>query len=154
MLTPTQQSVFRADVKAAADLAVAYANKDVDAIAAAYNLPSSPAVQNWRPKIEIQELNTAIVWADFVALTVAKQNGYFAMTQAPVDSTDADIRNGFTAVFGAGTASLTNLTALAQVVATRFQALFTTSGVCSLFGYALTRADVGVALYAADGTAL
>jgi hypothetical protein len=143
-LTTAQLQTFKAAINSDPNLAAARAAGDQGAIAAYYNAAGTGNI--WKPDIDVSTLNTAIVWAEFVALTVAKQNGYFAMTQGGnIDATSSNIRGGFTAVFG-GTTSLTNLTALAQRVATRFEALFTTSQVCSLYGYVVTVADVAAAL--------
>jgi hypothetical protein len=75
---------------------------------------------------------------------VGKQNAYLALIQGAIDATNANIRAGFGAIFG-GT-SVTNLTALAQRVPTRFEALFTTAQVSAAFGQSVTVADVAAAL--------
>lgn len=145
-LTLAQLQTFKTAVLGEAALAAARAAGDHGAIAAYYNA-SAGTGSIWKPAVTDVEMNSVIVWADFVALTAIRQNGYIAMTQPKVvDATKATIRAGFTAVFGAGTTSLTNLTALAQRVPTRFEALYTTANVCPLFGYAATVADVAEAL--------
>lgn len=141
-MTPAQLAVFKtallADVSQTADVAAGNHGK----IAGYFNtVPASP-VMVWRPGISISELNTAVVWADYKALTVASQNTYMAMiSSASIDATSPSVRAGFQAVFGAG-ATLTNLTAIAQRPATRLEALFTVSGVSSVFSQKLTVDDV------------
>lgn len=114
-------------------------------IAAYYNANGAGLI--WRPDIGVSELNTAVVWSDFAALTAIKQNTYFAMI-APgiVDATSVNIRNGFTAVFGAGTPSVTNLTALAQRAPTRLEALYVTSGVTAKYNVKLLAGDISYVL--------
>lgn len=142
-LTTAQLATFKADIQTnqAANLAAG----NHGAIALYYNSAGTGTV--WRPNIDVSELNTAIVWSDFAALTVAKQNTYLAMITAGfVDATNANIRAGFTTVFGGGSQSLTNLTALAQRVPTRFEQLFTTSQVSATFGQSVSVADIVFAL--------
>jgi hypothetical protein len=103
----------------------------------------------WRPSIPVGQLNNVIDWtADangFLLLSVAKQNAYFALTQGGVvDATQAAIRAGFGAIFPASVA--TALATVAQVQATRFQALFSAASVSSYFGVALSPSDVQQAM--------
>ncbi|MDE2022337.1 MAG: hypothetical protein KGI71_05515 [Patescibacteria group bacterium] len=138
---------FKADANA--NFAALVAAHDWPGLANAYNALSSPAVMVWRPSVPVSELASAIDWtADangFQALTVSKQNTYFALTQGgTVDATQVNIRNGFGAIFPAAIA--TALAAVAQVQATRFQALFTTNGVTTYFGASLSPTDVQQAM--------
>lgn len=142
-LTPAQLATFKAAINADANLAAARAAGDQGAIAAYYNGAGAGTI--WRPSVSAKELNTAIVWSQFIALPVATQNGYFAMLQAgAIDATSANIRTGFASLFTGQ--SLTNLTAIAQRTPTVFEALFTTSQVCTVFGQAVSVADVAAAL--------
>ena len=106
-------------------------------------VPASPTMV-WRPVVSAADMAAVIDWSAFAALTVAKQNTYFALQSGPVDATSVNIRNGFNTVFGAG-ATLTALTALAQRGASRFEAMFTTSNVCSVFGQSISAWEVGSA---------
>ena len=145
-LTTAQLSTFKAAINADANLAAFRSTGDAYQIALYYNQPSSPVVSIWRPQISIKELNAAVVWSAYAALTVANQNAYMAMTQGGyVDATAANIRNGFSSIFGAG-ATLTALTALASINSTRLEALFTTSAVTTVFGVRVTDSDVTAAL--------
>lgn len=143
-LTTAQAATFKAAVVADAALATFRTLGDAGSIATYYNAPGTGLV--WRPAITIPELNTAIVWSEFIAATVARQNGYFALIQGgSVDATKANIQAGFSTIF-AGSVSLTNLTALAQRVPSRYEQLFAVSGVTPLFGVNVSIAEVGVAL--------
>jgi len=142
-MTPAQLTTFRAAVQVNATIAAQRDAGDQGAVAAYYNSPDSGTI--WRPDISTSELNTAIVWSEFAALTVALQNTYMALiSTTTIDATKANIRGGFTTVFSAGTTSRTNLTNLAQRVPTRFESLFTTSQVCSVYGQTVTASDTGV----------
>jgi hypothetical protein len=143
MLNTSQLATFKAAINGDANLAAARAAGDQGAIAAYYNAAGSGSI--WRPSINSAELNTAIVWSEFIALPVQTQNAYFALVQGgKIDATNANIRAGFSSIF-AGT-TIGNLTALAARVPTRFEALFTTANVCSCFGQTVTPADVAQAL--------
>ena len=152
MLTSVQALTLKTNINSAGNavsLGAFIAAQDYPSIAIFYNQLASPVVNLWRPHISVSELNTAIVWADFVALTIGKQNAYFAMTQDGwVDSTSANIRGGFTAIFA--NPSLANLTALAQRPGTRFEVLFSTvqgtASVSTVFGMLLSADDVQFAL--------
>jgi hypothetical protein len=131
VLNPAQLATFKADILA--NQAANVTAGDIGAIVTYYNSPSASGTI-WRSDITTEELNTAIVWADFAALTVAKQNTYLAMlAPGTIDATNANIRSGFVAVFGSGTASTINLTALAQRTPTRFEALFTSNQISAVY---------------------
>lgn len=138
---------FRNAINAETDAGVVAARTagNDTAIANFYAQPSSPQVLLWRPAVTIDELKAAVVWTEFLALTVARQNAWFALTQGvAVDATNTNIRTGFSSVFGASS-TLTNLTAIAQRNATKLEALFATSSVSTQFGYTATPSDVAAA---------
>ena len=136
-------SAFKAAILADPALTAFLAAGNDGSIAAYYNAPGTGLI--WRPSIQITELNTAIVWSDFALLSALLQNTYIAMISSGfVDATSARIRNGFSTVFTIG-ASLTNLTAIAQQVPTRFEALFTTAQVTTEFGTQVRVEDVVIA---------
>lgn len=141
-MTPAQLTTFKAAILGDAALAAARTAGDQGAIAAYYNAAGTGTV--WRPSISVAELNTAIVWSEFIALTQGQRDAYRALISGAIDATNANIRSGFGSIFG-GT-SLTNLTALAQRVPTRFEALFTTAQVSAVFGQVVAVADVAAAL--------
>lgn len=120
------------------DIHIAESNYKI--LAEFYN--SSTNSNIWKPDLKVTELSKAIVMSAFIALTAIKQNGYFVLTQGEfIDATNANIRTGFTTIFGAG-ATLNNLTALAQRFATNFEFLFTTANVSSVYSYTLTENDI------------
>jgi hypothetical protein len=142
-LTSSQQATFKADILA--NQAAEAAAQDIDAIVAYYNADSATSL--WRPSISVDELNTAIVWAEFAGFTAVKQNCYLAMIQGKIDATKPNIRNGFSTIFSAqNSASLVNLTTLAKRIGTRFEVLFSTvdgaANVSSFFGAVVDRNDV------------
>ena len=93
-LTSAQLATFKAAILADANLAAARAAGDQGAIAAYYNANSATPI--WRPAVPVSELNTAIVWSAFIALSVQTQQAYFALIQGGVvDSTNANVRAGF-----------------------------------------------------------
>lgn len=139
-----QLLAFKASIQGNGAIAAALASGDQGAIAAAYNALGTGSI--WLPAIPTSQLLGAIVWSEFVALTVQQQNAYLALAQGgTVDATNANIRSGFSTIF-AGKVTLTNLSALAQRVPTVFEALFTTANVCALFGYIVQPSDVAAAL--------
>lgn len=142
-MTPAQLVTFRAAVQANPDIAAVRAAGDQGAVAAYYNTLDAGTI--WRPDITVSELNTAIIWTEFAALSVALQNTYLALISAPfIDTTKANIRGGFSAIFGPATTSRANLIALAQRTPTRFESLFTTAQVCSVYGQVVSADDTGV----------
>ena len=131
---------FKAAILADPNLTAFLAAGNDGSIAAYYNAPGTGLI--WRPSISTGEMNTAIVWSDFLLLTALAQNTYMAMISASsVDATSARIRAGFSSVFPVGT-TLANLTAIAQKVPTRFEALFTTAQVTTEFGTIVRVEDV------------
>lgn len=146
MLALAQLQAFKAAIAADAALAAARtagAHGDI----AAYYAADHASQMVWRPSIPVSELNTAITWSEFAALTVQMQNTYQALvTPGFIDATSANVRGAFTTIFAANTASRPALTAIAQRRASRFEALFTTGNVCSLFGYVPTVQDVADAM--------
>jgi hypothetical protein len=154
-LTETQYATLATDIQSgpnAATLAPFVTARDDQSIALFYNQASAPVVTLWRPNIRPQELHNVVVWTDFVALTAIKQGTYTAMMTGAttIDATNSGIRGAFQAVFGAGSASLTAMTAVAQQPATRLEALFSTASgganISTVFGELLTHRGVAHAL--------
>lgn len=144
-MTPNQLTTFKTAILANAALASARAAGDHGAITAHYNANNGGAI--WRPDLSTAELNTAIVWSEFAALTTGLQNTYLAViAPGTVDATSANVRGAFTTVFAANTVSLANLVTLAQRQPTRFEALFTTAQVSTMYGQSVSVADVTAAL--------
>ena len=145
-MTPAQLATFKAAILADVAQTANVAAGNHGALAAYYNAVPAAPINVWRPSIAIAELNTAIVWSEFALLGAALQATYSAMiAPGSIDSTSANVRAGFGTVF-AGKVSLSNLTALAQRSAMRFEALFTSGNVCAAFGYQVSVPDIAAAL--------
>lgn len=139
-MTPAQLATLKADILANV---ATRPTTDMGALASFYNASAAGFV--WRPHVAAKELNTAIVWSEFIALPIATQNGYFAILSGGfMDATSANIRAGFGAIFSGQ--SQTNLVALVKRAPTNFEALFTTSNVSTAFGQTVSVADVASAL--------
>jgi hypothetical protein len=145
-MTPAQQTTLKTDMHSAGNAAALgawLAAGDWVSIAAWYN--SASALTVWKPSVAVRDLTRNIVGSVFDALTVGKQNGYLALTQGGVvDATSSNVRAWFQDIFGAG-ATLTALTAEAQRVATRFEALFSTpaspANISTVFGQLVSPDD-------------
>ena len=151
---------FRAAIKGDGTIAALYAAHDASGIAAAYNQPSATSI--WRSNITLREIDQTVDWGEYATLTVAQQGTFEAMIQSggmSIDATQAGVRNGFSSVF-AGKTTLTKLTALAQRLGTKFEAIaafLTTAGVASVSSFTgayLTPIDVQVALWDSAGAPL
>lgn len=149
-MTNAQLTTLKTDIQARPNLWTNGKPLLADAdIAAFYNTLS--AVNIWRPSVTVRELNSAIAWAAMVAITQEKQLTYQSMIWAnEIDMTDNQVRNGVTAVFGAGSTSETGIMAVGKRVATFLEALFSggagTTKVSTLFGVQLQSQDVTDAL--------
>lgn len=146
-MTPAQLATFKAAIQANPACAAMLAAADHIGIAALYNSAGAGSV--YRPSIPAAELNTAIVWTEYAALTAVLQNCYQAMiAPGAVDGSNANIRTGFASIFaGAGAAATrANLVALAQRTPTKVEMIFMIGNVCSAFGLIVTANDVAQAL--------
>lgn len=113
------------------------------AIADYYNTNASPQLDLWRPDLNPKDLNKYLVMTEFQALTVQKQNGWFAIIGGnEVDATAAQVRTNFATILGAASVSTTNLTAQAKKIATNFEKLFTVSNVSSMYKYIVNADDI------------
>lgn len=141
-MTPAQIATLKAAIAADPTMS-AYPNTSDGAydLAQYLNATSNPAVSIWKPDVSPSAMAAAVDWTAYAALTAAKQNAYLALTQGPVDATSASVRSAFSSIFGAG-ATLTALSALAQRTASRLEAVFTTSNVCSVYGQMVGYQDV------------
>jgi hypothetical protein len=144
-LTSAQLTMLASTITGDATLNALAAVNGFPQIAAALNLDSAPVVTVFNPSVTTAKIQTAILAADMP--TTAALIGWLQMmlSTGTVDGSNANIRSGFSTCF-TGKTSLTNLTAIAQRTATRFEALFTTSNICPLFGYNVSAADVQQAL--------
>lgn len=144
-LTTAQKATLKAAILADSTANAFPNTSDGNFACAAYlsTVPGSPT-QIWRKDIAPKEVSTAIVMSAYVALTAIKQNGLLLLTQDILDATNANVRQAFTDIFGAG-ATLTALTALAQRPGTRFEVIFGSGGppmVSTMYGVTTNGADV------------
>lgn len=101
----------------------------------------------WIPNLNPKDLNQALVMTEFQALTVQKQNGWFAMIGGnEVNATVPLVRTNFVTIFGGGSETTANLTAAAKRKATVFELLIgaNSGGVWTtpLFNYKITYYDI------------
>ena len=123
-------------------------NSNFQALADYFN--SSSAQQIWRPDLDPKELNKYLVMTEFQALTVQKQNGWFAIIGGnQVDATAALVRTNFSTIFGGGSTTATNLSAAARRLATVFESLYNTAEggffKTSAYGVLVTYSDIDLA---------
>lgn len=153
-LSPSDISALKADMDSKLNTVIgngktigqSIEESDFQSIADYYNENVSPQVDLWRPDLNPKDLNKFLVMTEFQALTVQKQNGWFAMIGGnEVDATSSLVRTNFVTIFGAGSATTTNLTAAAKKAATRFEALFTTNNVSTMYNYIVSVSDIEAA---------
>lgn len=158
MLTQAQMQTLRTDItvtKAATvfrtqTLLQWWQAGDDQTLADFYNEIASPVVKLWRPSVSVRSLNEALVGTDFLGLAQANRDLWFVLTQDVANTTLTLTRQNFVTVFGGASATMTNLTAVAQKDATYLEALFSSAGgapgnanVSSVFGGRLTGTEVG-----------
>jgi hypothetical protein len=147
-LSSAQETVLHEDILHGPDasaLADFVAGDDWYSVAQWYNQLAGGSTV-WRPNIPTNELKKGLVGSAFSALTVQKQNSYFALVSGDsVDATVDSIRAWFQEIFGAGMTT-TNLTAIAQKPATKFEMLFSVvaapSHTTTVFGHGVTAEEV------------
>ena len=118
-----------------------------------YAQVASPQVLLWKPSVPSDALVNAVLMSEFLALTVAKQNGWFMMTQpSMIDTTLARVRQNFIDIFGGASVTVANLVVTAQRPATYGEALFSASGgspgsgfVSAVFGAGVSAQDITAA---------
>jgi hypothetical protein len=129
-LTTAQLTTLKADIAADATLnALPKTPDNAVTIAAAYNLPASPAYWVWKTSMPPDEYtgNNGIVWTEVDALAVGKARIFEWMSGGmtrPINPSDPNQRQGLSDAFAAGTTTRTNLIALARRQATRLEKLF------------------------------
>lgn len=155
-MTPTQFAAFRAALFAETDpVVVAVRNNpasttggDVGPVTAFYN--AREGVDIWKEFVTVDELKNGLVGAEFIARSIPERDLWFALTQGgAVDPRIAAMRTNFQVALGAGSQSLTNMTAIATEKATRFEQLFVTNKLftdLAARGVEVTAADVVNAL--------
>lgn len=146
-LTTAQATVLRNAINADATVAAPLAAKDWPTIANNYNATAAPVVQVWNPNVRADVIMSAIVPADFIALTVQGGLGMLCMLSAGfVDATSANVQTWFNTAFSGKATTLAQLQAAGQRPCTKFEGLFTVSNVTTLYGYILGAEDVRLAM--------
>lgn len=150
-LTAAQNATLKADIQAQPSLTAAVAAKDWPTVAGFYNANTSPAVSIWRADVKASEVVASVVPAEWVLLTAVQQSWltWVAGSGGTLDASATNVRSGFTALFGAGTTTRTNLTNMAQRVASVLEKLFgdgNTPLTSSLYGHLLTADEVQKAM--------
>jgi hypothetical protein len=125
-MTPAQLATFKAAILAQSAVSAYVAAGNDTMTAAWYNQPSSFIV--WRTNVTVAEITAgAIVWIDVAALTVGNARVWEWMRTLPIiDASQANIRTGFSAAFGAGSATVTAALPIIKRAATNAEAVFAT----------------------------
>jgi len=153
-LTPAELTTLKNDITAKANtvysgstFSVHQSNSRFDILATYYNTVASPQTDLWRPDIAISEITNIIDMSGYTGLTVARQNGWMAMSQGSViDATLSLVRTNFTTIFGNNTATTNAAIAVAKKAATNFEMLYTTSNVSTKYKYIVTSDEIIQAL--------
>jgi hypothetical protein len=146
-LTSTQAAVLRAAVTSDASVSSFVAQANWPAIAANYNGNTTTVI--WRANVTPNELLATFVGSEVIARPSTALQLQQMLLQAPVlDATNSNVRAQFSAIFPSSSASstLANLIAVSQRVATKYENLFVTAQVSSVFGYVLSTIDVQSAM--------
>ena len=172
-LTSAQQATFRTDVKAQGGaIATAYAAKNTDAIAAAYNAAASPDFWIWRAKVTKEEYvnntsqdATVFDWTVFIGRSQGERDAFgqiFMNVGQSVNPSLPQVRQAFADIFsGAGGASVrTHMLATSRKKVTIFGKLYATGTGSTgspatvptdLIDYVLTSQDAHDALFDSAG---
>ena len=142
-LTSAQNATLKAAMLVDANV-IAIVGQDQH-VADYYNSASTTAI--WLPNLPRATIIASTNWVAFAAKTALLQATFTALLlDGTVDATNANIRNGFGAVFSG--ADLTALSSVAQRTATKLEALFSSGGppaVTTLFNHVLTDVEVNTA---------
>lgn len=150
-LTQAQLEVLEADIKSRPSLwANGTQQVSNEEVAGFYNSIATPTVNIWKPNLTIRELNSAIAWADMIAISTNSQLAFQSMIWAnEIDMTDAQVRAGIDAIFGNPSTSRTGILNVGKRPATYLEALFSTGGatkVSQMYDYKLQPEQVAMAL--------
>lgn len=129
MLTTQQFQALKADILADPVLAAKPNNSDgAFDIAVDYNLPASPQFVVWRTNVPASEImSNGFVWTAVDALTVGKARIWDWMTRyGSINPSKANVRQGLSDCFGAGSAMQTAIAPHLKRDATRAERLFAT----------------------------
>lgn len=103
--------------------ALGYTGDDVEDAATLNEVQA--AIQLNRESIPMGEVYGKIVWADFIALSADRREAFRIITSTPdLDVRSQNIRDAFVAIFGGGSATLTNLQGILKRPASRAEELW------------------------------
>jgi hypothetical protein len=142
-LTATQSITLKNAITSDASVTSFIANQDWNSIAANYNTNATTLI--WRNDIKTQEIVASIVGSEGVKQSVGQMQLLQVLLIYPqIDATSVTVRGQFGAIFPASSAVSTNanLTSVAQRFATKFESLYVSNQVSSLYGYILQGSDV------------
>lgn len=153
-LTLSELTVLKNDIIAksatvynGSTFAIHQSNTKFDQVAAYYNSIASPQVDLWRPDVLIGDITNIIDMSAYITLTVAKQNGWMAMSQGSViDATLSQVRANFVTIFGNGTATTNAAISISKKAATNFELLYTTNNVSTKYKYVVSVDEIIAAL--------
>jgi hypothetical protein len=146
-LTAAQYATLRAAVSSDASVSSFVAQQNWFSTALAYNQPTT--TQIWRADITPVQIQGGIVASEAIAQSPqALQMAQLLLSAPLIDATKPNVRAQFAAIFPGSSAASTiaNLTAIAQRNATKFENLYVSSAVSSVYGYVLSPADVQQAM--------
>ena len=142
-LTSSQAATLKAAVTSDATVAGALSAHDWFSIAGNYNVPSTNLI--WRADVTPAQVQSAIAGSEAVKQSPQQlQLAQLLLTSPFVDASNSTVRAQFGAIFPASSAGSTsaNLTTIAQRFSTKFEQLFVTSQVTTVYAYVLSPADV------------
>lgn len=96
-------------------------------IAQAYNLLANPDFYVWRSNVSTAEVRDVLVWAEYDALSVSKQNAFeFLCSNGIINPSRVNVRQGISSIFGSPQQSQTRdaLINIGRRLATRAEKLF------------------------------
>lgn len=128
-MTPQQLAALKADILLDPALSAKPMNSDgAFDIAVAYNLPASPQFVVWKTNVPASEImSNGFVWTAVDALTVGKARIWDWMTRyGSINPSKANVRQGLSDCFGAGSAMQTAIAPHLKRDATRAERLFAT----------------------------
>lgn len=99
------------------------------AVAAALNLPSSPAFTVWRTAVSTSDCKKATVWTEYIGRSAGERDAWsFMLSNGIINAADANVRQGIQDIFSGaqGVASRTALLTISKRIATRAEKVLAT----------------------------
>ena len=144
-LIAPQLATLKAAVTSDAAVTSFIAGANWFSIAQNYNTNTTSLI--WRSDISPVQIHAGMVGSECIALSNQQlQLANIVLTAQTIDATNPTVRGQFVAIFSSAASTLSNLTALAQRPATKFESLFVAAQVSTVYGYVLSAADVQQAM--------